>query len=106
MATHHLVMTNGLIVGLAPSMCLQDVGDVRDAAYMLGAAGMRGNLQRMYNLHVALTYECLHYADEGAPDLSTHCHMVMNREAVLADRVTTCNLLQAALQERDSSLGV
>lgn len=89
---------------LAPSMCVQDVGDVRDAAYMLGAAGMRGNLQRMYNLHVALTYECLHYADDGAPDLSSHCHMVMNQEALPPDRLTTCRLLQAALEGRDSAL--
>ena len=74
-------------------MCLQDVGDVCDATYMLGVAGMRGNLQRMYNLHVALTYECLHYVDEGAPDLFSHSAMVMNREALPTDRLTTCRLL-------------
>ena len=53
-------------------MCLHDVGAVHDATYMLGAVGMRGTLQGMYNLHVSLTYECLHYVDEGAPDLQSH----------------------------------
>lgn len=60
-------------------MCLEDV---RNAAYMLGATRIHGNLQRMYNLHVALTYECLHYVDEGAPNLFSHCDMVMNQEAL------------------------
>jgi len=90
---------------LQPSSLLaDDIENVRDAAYMIGAAGMRGSLQRMYNLHVALTYECLHYVEEGAPDIQTHCHMVMSREALPTDRLTTCRLLQAALQRRDSSL--
>lgn len=81
-----------------------DVEGVRDAAYMLGAAGMHGSLQRMYNLHVALTYECMHFADEGAPDLQSHCDMVMSQEELPAERTTTCRLLQAAIQGRNSSL--
>lgn len=86
------------------SLLAHEVEAVRDAAYMLGAAGMRGSLQRMYNLHVALTYECMHYADAGAPDMQSHCVMVMSQEALPAERTTTCRLLQAALQGRDSSL--
>jgi hypothetical protein len=58
------------------SLLAHDVEGVRDAAYMLGAAGIRGSLQRMYNLHMALTYECMHYADEGAPDIQSHYDMV------------------------------
>lgn len=86
------------------SLLATDVEGIRDAAYMLGAVGMRGSLQRMYNLHVALTYECLHYADEGAPDIQSHCDMVMSQEPLGSERTTTCRLLQAALQGRDSTL--
>ena len=86
------------------SLLAHDVEGIRDAAYMLGAVGMHRSLQRMYNLHVALTYECMHYADEGAPDIQSHCDMVMSQETLLAKRTTTCRLLQATLQGRDSSL--
>ena len=84
-----------------PSLLAEDIGHARDAAFMIGAEGMRGSLQRMYNLHVALTYECLHYLDEGAPDIQSHCDAVMSREALPAERRTTCSLLRAALQGRD-----
>ena len=87
-----------------PSLLSEDIGRVRDAAYMIGAARMRGSLQRMYNLHVSLTYELLHYAEEGAPDIQSHCDMVMSREALPTDRLTTCRLLQAAIQQSESSI--
>jgi hypothetical protein len=59
----------------------------------MGAKAIGGDLQRLFNLHLALTMECLH---SGAIGLCAHLEFVVTNEQN-NDRVITCQLLQMAI---------
>jgi hypothetical protein len=66
---------------------------VRDHTYKMGAKAIRGDLQRLFNLCLALTMECLHTAAIG---LCAHLEFIIINEQN-NDRVIACQLLQMAM---------
>jgi hypothetical protein len=59
----------------------------------MGVEAIGGNLQRLFNLHLALTMECLH---SGAIGLHAHLEFVIKNEQN-NDKVIACQLLQMAM---------
>jgi hypothetical protein len=61
----------------------------------MGAEAIGGDLQR-FNLHLALTMECLH---SGAIGLRAHLEFIITNEQN-NDKVIACQLLQVAMPTR------
>jgi len=61
-----------------------------------GCKTIGGDLQRLFNLHLALTMECLH---SGAMGLHAHLEFIITNEQN-NDRIIACQLLQVAMPTR------
>jgi hypothetical protein len=59
----------------------------------MGLEAIGGDLQRLFNLHMALTMECLH---SGAIGLHAHLEFVITNEQN-NDKVIVCQLLQVVM---------
>jgi hypothetical protein len=62
----------------------------------MGVEAISGDLQRLSNLHLTLTMECLH---SGAIGLCSHLEFIITNEQNY-DRVIICQLLQVAMPTR------
>jgi hypothetical protein len=62
----------------------------------MGVEIIGGDLQRLSNLHLALTMECLH---GGARGLGAHLEFIITNEQN-NDKVIACQLLQMAMPTR------
>jgi len=69
------------------------LANVRDHAYKTSVETIGGDLQRLINLHLALTMECLH---SGAIGLHAHLDFIITNEQN-NDKVIACRLLQVAM---------
>jgi hypothetical protein len=69
------------------------LANVRDHANKTGVKAIGGDLQRLFNLHLALTVECLH---GGAIRLHAHLDFIITNEQN-NDKVIACQLLQVAM---------
>ncbi len=66
---------------------------MRDHANKTGVEAIGGDLQRLFNLHLALTVECFH---GGAIGLHAHLDFIITNEQN-NDKVIACQLLQVAM---------
>jgi len=66
---------------------------MRDHTYKMDAKAIGGDLQRLFNLHLALIMECLH---SGAIGLCAYLEFVITNEQN-NDKVIACQLLQVAM---------
>ncbi len=65
----------------------------------MGVEAIGGDLQRLFNLHLALTMECLH---SGAIGLRAHLEFVITTKQN-NDKVIVCWLLQVAYNEGNTT---
>jgi hypothetical protein len=69
------------------------LANLPDHAYKMGVKAIGGDLQRLFNLHLALIIECLH---SGAIGLHAHLEFVITNEQN-DHKIIACQLLQVAM---------